>query len=342
MTSTFTTHLALEIPAHGDYATSGWDVPMDNTLNQLDTAYGGQLNLAVSGGTTVLTPAQASYPVINVTGSLSTNQAIVFPATVAGRRLIIPACTMNAFALYVRGGGGADTIGVYFWTNFGVPYGIVVTGSRVFWDYGAVGPGSIIDVPFAFPGNGWLPLDGRYVAMQQHDLLWDLIGGGYGQSGTFPTGAFALPDMRGTVLAMADQIGAVPAAPSGFSVNMGSAGRLNSWGLFGGLSGGGTLYAGESNHTLLVTEMPSHTHDQTPHAHLITDVQHEHPYQALVPGAGPWGAGLQGAGLSTFTGPSYSGIEGTLPQLANIAAAGGSLTHNNVQPTVTTMKMIKW
>jgi microcystin-dependent protein len=331
--STFTPALGLEIPAHGDYASTGWDNPMDNSLRQLDTAYGGLLSLAVTTGNVVLTTAQASNPIIVVSGTLSGNVVICFPPTVSGRRIILPACTMGNFALFVRANNGADQTGVYFWTGFGIPYGIVVTPSRVYWDYGGSDIGNIVDKPNGFAGNGWLPCDGRFVGMLQHDLLWDIIGGTYGVSGSYPTGAFKLPDFRGTVTAMADQIGTVP--PAGpFAVNTGNRGILNSWGM--------NTFAGEAAHQLSIAEMPGHDHGfaQSPHNH--PDPGHAHPGVIVDGGSGWYKVGVPGPQESDGnTGVSGSGL---LAANANISftAQGGWAPHNNIQPTTTTMKMIKW
>jgi len=330
MASTYTPNLALEIPAHGDYAATGWDNPMDNSLRSLDTAYGGELTLTVTGGTTVLTTAQASNPVIYINGTLSSNAIVAFPPTVAGRRIIIPACTMGNFALFVRGNSGTDANGVYFWQAFGVPYGIVVTPSRVYWDYGGVGAGTIIDVPLGFPGNGWLPCDGRYVSQVSHDILYSILGGTYGISGS----SFKLPDFRGTTLAMADQIGAVPGAGP-FSQNLGNRGILNSWGM--------NTFAGEANHQISIAEMPGHDHafSQTPHNH--PDPGHAHGnVMNPVSSGGYYSLGPYPPEITA--GNTAAAVTGIQAANANISfsAQGGWAAHNNIQPTVTTMKMIKW
>ena len=300
---------------------------MDASLNKLDTAYGGMLYLDVSSGSVNLTTAQASNPVIYITGTLHSNTVVGFPPTVAGRRIILPGCTMGSFYLWIRANNGSDGVGVYFWSGFGVPYGIVVTPNRVYWDYGSAGPGTIIDVPTGWPGNGYLPCDGRYVSMTQHDLLYDAIGG------IVSGGSFRLPDYRGSVLAMADQIGAIPAAGP-YSANTGNRGVLNSWGI--------QTFAGQAQHTLLTNEMASHTHSDSGHGHPGSSQDaHQH-------------GGVQQTGVGsyyTFTGNPWFGpgvTDWQAPAVhiatgyANISYAGGNAPHDNVQPTTTTMKMIKW
>jgi len=337
LASTYTPNLALEIPAHGDYASTGWDNPMDNSLRTLDTSYGGYLSLANTGGVTQLTLAQASNPVIVLTGTLTSNAYVYFPP-IAGRRIILPACNMNGFALFVRGNNGVDQSGVYFWNGFGVPYGIVVLPNRVSWDYGALDAGSIVDKPTGYAGNGWLPLDGRWVNMGLHDILWDVVGGTWGSSGTFPSGSFKLGDFRGTTRAMADQIGTVPGAGP-FAQDMGNRGILNSWGL--------NTFAGEAYHTLSVAELAYHGHGviDPGHTHGVSDPGHTH-------GMG----GSYGYGIGSIAPPNplvRSGdqqSEGSATHISIIGAGtgitiggmGSNAAHNNVQPTTTTMAMIKW
>jgi microcystin-dependent protein len=307
---------------------------MDASLNQLDTAYGGYLALTVTGGTLQLTLAQASNPIIALTGTLTSDQFIYFPP-IAGRRMIIPDVDLNGFTIYVQGNNGADQNGIYFWNGLGIPYGIVVLPFRVMWDYGGILPGTMADFPIpSQPGNGWLPLDGRWASTVLHDILFDIVGATWGVSGDY----FQVGDFRGATTAMADQIGLVPAAGP-YAYNAGNRGILNNWGVL--------TFAGEANHLLQIAELPGHSHPgsgDTGHGHGVIDPTHAHG--SVVTGLTTPGAiagGASGNLQMGNTAPAATGIS-IATGYANIqvAAQGGGGAHNNIQPTTTTMKMIRW
>jgi microcystin-dependent protein len=318
MVSTFTPNLGLEVPARGDYPNQ-WDLPMDATLNSLDSAYGSQLTLTtLTGGAMTLTQAQANNKYFFLGGNLTSNQLIYFPPIGSGIKYIFPACTMNGFGLYIRGNNGADQSGPYFLIQFAIPYGVLVTPSRIYWDYGGVHVGSLADFPMGFIPPGWLPCDGRGANTTQQDLLFDLIGYSYGGSGS----TFLLPDYRGCVRPMADNIGT------------GSAGRLFNWGI--GAQGG------ESTHVLSVDELAYHTHPDAGHGHGASQTPHSHTVIAANSGAAGLanGGALAGAVLNTTSvaQPAVSVNVG----VANIQPTGSNFGHNNVQPSATVMTCIRW
>jgi microcystin-dependent protein len=296
---------------------------MDATLNTIDSAYGGTLTLSgQTGGTTVLTQAQANNKAFYITGSLTSNLILAFPPIGGGQKFIIPALTLNGFGLYVRGNSGSDQTGVYFLVAFAIPYGIVVTSSRVYWDYGACPVGSLGNFPMAFTHPGWIPCDGRLCNTTQQDLLFDLIGYSFGGSGV----NFAVPDLRGYVMPCADNIGT------------GSAGRLFNWGI--------NTNGGETTHVLAVNELASHIHGvgDPGHAHAVADPGHVHGM------GGEFGYGIGGNFPSPFvqvgntnTQAAATGI-GIYPSATGVtvAAAGGNAGHNNVQLSHTVLTCIRW
>jgi microcystin-dependent protein len=316
MVSTFTPNLNLEVPARGDFPNQ-WDLPMDATLTSIDSSYGSTLSLTgQTGGTVVLTRAQANNKIFSITGSLTSNLIIGFPPIGGGEKWIIPAVTLNGFGLYIRGNNGADPSGPYFLVAFGIPYGVLVMPSRVFWNYGATPPGFLHDFPTNFVHPGWLPCDGRAANTTQQDLLFALLGYGFGGAGA----SFNVPDYRGYARPMADNIGT------------GSAGRLFGWGT--------NTVGGEATHILNPTEMPSHNHADTGHGHPVVDPGHAHG-GVTVPG-GVFSLGQPGYNTQNGnTAPNVTGIS-IGAGFANITFAGGSGAHNNVQPSRTVMTCIRW
>lgn len=87
--------------------------------------------------------------------------------------------------------------------------------------------GEICLFPFQFAPRGWALCNGQLLQINQNQKLFSILGTTYGGNGTT---TFALPDLRGRV-----------PVQSGKGVVLGE-------------------MAGEENHTLLVNEMPAHTH----------------------------------------------------------------------------------
>lgn len=322
MTSTFTPALHLEMPARGDYANS-WDLPANANYESIDAAVGGSLSLTgLNGGTVVLTQAQANASMLFLSGNLSGNLIIAWPATAAGRKLIFPSITLNGFFLYLRGNGGSDGIGVYMPTAFGIPTPIIVTPSRVYWDYCGLCPGIITSFPNTFIPNGWLPCDGRELGTSQFDLLFDILGYSYGGGGA----SFNIPDYRGYALVGSDNMGA------------GSAGRFFNYGPNG-------IY-GEITHLLSQAEMPAHVHGVGDPGHTHGASQPAHAHAGVVTGisGGPYLA--PGAGFTVTSGDTAAAQPAISVNAAAtgiyLGSAGSSGAHNNVQPSRTVNKYIRW
>lgn len=113
-------------------------------------------------------------------------------------------------------------------------------------------------VPFAggvLP-DGWLPCDGRSLAIDDYLALYQAIGTVWG---SVDVDHFNIPDLRGRALV------GQGTASSGTTFDLGSTG-------------------GEENHTLTTTEMPSHTHTDTGHIHTTGNST---TIVAVVPGDGP-------------------------------------------------------
>ncbi|MFC3159644.1 Microcystin-dependent protein [Chryseobacterium arachidis] len=93
--------------------------------------------------------------------------------------------------------------------------------------------GQIAFVPYNFVPANWAPCNGQILSIAQNTALFSLLGTTYGGNGTT---TFALPDMRGRVLVHEGQ---APGGPTNYT--MGQTG-------------------GTESVTLLVTQMPAHSH----------------------------------------------------------------------------------
>ncbi len=148
------------------------------------------------------------------------------------------------------------------------------------------------DIKMSFVGNdhlGWLKCDGRSFLKTEHPLLYNVIGTQFGGSST----TFNLPNPAGGVLGVVGQrTGAVSTT----------------------LHGPGSE-VGEETHTLIVDEMPAHTHTGTTDAAgFATTSVNVHNLTTQIDVADNGGAGH----VHTFT----------------TASTGGSDPHNNMQPTL--------
>ncbi len=146
-------------------------------------------------------------------------------------------------------------------------------------------------VPFTFAPKGWAFCDGQLLPLSQNTALFALLGTVYGGDGK---STFALPNLQGAAALH-------PGQGSGLSVR-----RL------GEIGGSATV-------TLLVSEMPVHTHTMSANTN---------PATITVPAADQSFA-RSGGGAFYKASPF-----GTTAQMAPQALppAGGSLPHNNLQP----------
>jgi hypothetical protein len=73
----------LIVPAHGS-DTGAWDVPVNSDWAAIDNAFGGSSSVALASSNVVLTVAQYQPPNITLTGALSANVIVYFPAGTGG------------------------------------------------------------------------------------------------------------------------------------------------------------------------------------------------------------------------------------------------------------------
>ncbi len=147
--------------------------------------------------------------------------------------------------------------------------------------------------PFNFPPSGWAFCNGQLMPISQNTALFALLGTFYGGDGK---STFALPDMMGN-------------APMQTGQGAGLSERF-----LGEQSGVESI-------TLLVSEIPVHTHTLR---------------ATLEPGDNKLPTPAMSLAQST-EGVAYLGGSPTLTQMAPqaLSPAGGSLPHNNMQPYLT-------
>jgi microcystin-dependent protein len=160
--------------------------------------------------------------------------------------------------------------------------------------------GQITVYPYNFAPSGWLDCSGQLLPISQNAALFSLLGTQYGGNGT---SNFALPDLRGRIPLGQGQ------SPGGSGYVMGEV-------------------AGDENVTIVAPTMPQHSHS------LIATTAEgslNNP-SGLILAKPQTGGGRGGGGAQ---GDIYNpGNVDTPLALTSLGSVGGSLPHNNIQPTL--------
>ena len=144
--------------------------------------------------------------------------------------------------------------------------------------------GSLMLTPYNFAPNGYAFCNGQTLAINQNQALFALLGTTYGGNGI---NTFNLPDLRSRV-----------PVHSGAGVNLGQV-------------------LGEEQHTLVLSEMPSHTH---------------------APSASNAGTASQASPVGNAVGPGASGqlpyasTSGATMAAGALTSVGNNQAHENRQP----------
>lgn len=168
--------------------------------------------------------------------------------------------------------------------------------------------GAVIPYAGSTAPAGWLLCDGSAVSRTTYATLFNLIGTTYGTGDGSTT--FNVPDLRGRVALGKDNMG-------GSSANRVTATQADNLG----------QGSGAENHTLTVSEMPSHNHYHW-------GVSSSESFNTTLNGARDRD-GSQNWGSSGTPSSSHQMHTGT------ISNTGGDGTHNNVQPYLTLNVIIK-
>lgn len=188
-----------------------------------------------------------------------------------------------------------------------------------------VQPGFVVDFagPVGAIPSGYLFCDGSQISQTQYPSLFAAIGTTWNTGGE-TAGNFRLPDLRSRTT-----IGQGPG--NGTTLSARTLGSV----------------AGEENHTLIIAEMPSHTHVDIGHVHSITDNGHAHGLPSTDDFDGGGGKRTVGpsptvGGTVASTSSATTGILGTNSGSALNQNTGGGGSHNNMQPYAVMTKIIKF
>jgi microcystin-dependent protein len=157
--------------------------------------------------------------------------------------------------------------------------------------------GEIRMVGFTFAPRGWAFCAGQLMSISQNEALFALLGTTYGGDGIV---TFGLPDMRGRV-----------------PIHQGQGPGLTPR-VLGEISG-------EENHTLIVTEIASHTHAVTVSPKCSADDGSTGSPVGNVPA-------VPAAGATPVTAYTSSGTETMASGSGTSTPTGGSQPHDNMQP----------
>jgi len=143
---------------------------------------------------------------------------------------------------------------------------------------------------FNFAPIDWAQCNGQTIGIDQNSTLYNIIGTTYGGNGTT---TFLLPNLQDRT-----------------PVGMGQGPGMRNWPL-------GAVF-GEANHTLLISEVPMHSHTATA-------------------ASAPAGSETAAPGPTSYPGEisrvfSYAPTTNGTLNSATIGSVGGSTPHNNIQP----------
>lgn len=304
MVDPVTVNRGYAVPTRGsDVGT--WDTPLNGDFNLIDQNLGGITSIITTGGSTTLNSAQLACGTINITGTLTSDAVIVFPA-VQGWWSIANMATVGAFAVFIVCGTQA--------TSIGMPPGEITdiqinTNTPSYRNLGRVGSYldlAVTSVPRWISGSTappYLNCDGTTFSAVTYPFLSSILGG------------TTLPDIRGGSRA---------------SLNQGT-GRITTGN--SGIDGNTLLSRGGSE------LMQQHTHVAAGNTGNESNT-HTHSYNPPV----PFGASGAGAGIDGARGTDNTGTESTTHTHAfsvTTTAAGAGSSQNMPPMTIAGLTLIR-
>lgn len=203
--------------------------------------------------------------------------------------------------------GTVYTVGgnIYFTNSGGVPVqitdGDAIVQTVVVPGSPLMPAGALLDFAGSVTPTGFLQCNGAVLSQATYADLYAAIGSSYNTGGE-GVGNFRLPDFSGRV-------------------SVGSGSYTDT--VLGAVTRTIAQIIGAASHILTTPEMPSHTHTQNAHNHGIN--------------SGTSGIALAG----TFTNGAASASQVSESTIATNQNTGGGGSHNNMQPSLVVMKIIK-
>ena len=279
-----------------------------------------------SAATTDLSAARGWF--VNITGTNTISSLGIVPAGKIFRLCFINGLTLtyNAASMILPNA-----------TSFAAAAGDIITmmslgsGNWRFVDYSPVGggalpAGSMVDFGGSVAPTGWLLCNGQLISRTGYPLLYAAIGTAYGVGDGSTT--FAVPDFRGRA-AIGDDLMGTTAAGRITTATVNQTTR-------GGVGGAQTV-------TLTTAQLASHQHTQQgTFASGGASSDHTHTSYGLAAGSTlQSGSGYTLAFTATTSGASIGHSHNTVISGPTVAA-GSDAAHNNMQPSLIVMRIIKY
>lgn len=190
MPSTYTTNTNLELQATGENSGTWGSKLNADDFTIIDSVFGNVQTISLSGADVTLTTSQTQVNFIKLTGTLTANVSVIFPAI--GRTYAIQNACTGSYTVTLKISGGGSSAIVPKNTN-GVQ-AFVLDGTNVYAD-ASNPPGAVSMFAQASAPPGWLICDGSAISRTTYAALFSAIGTTYGSGDGSTT--FNIPDARG-------------------------------------------------------------------------------------------------------------------------------------------------
>lgn len=191
MPTTFTTNTNLALQATGEDSGTWGSNLNSEVFTIIDGVFGNVQTVSLSNVDVTLTTTQTQVATIKLTGTLTANVNLIFPAI--GRVFFVQNSTTGAFTVTLKITGGSATA-VAPPNNLAGQF-FILDGTNVFADFGGVPPGKIDMFAMSAVPYGWFLCDGSAKSRTTYAALFAAIGTTYGSGDGSTT--FNIPNALG-------------------------------------------------------------------------------------------------------------------------------------------------